>query len=225
MSQITQYAFEQIIIYILSKAKKVRHILSIGCLNWFIVSLNDAYQYFCLGIIICIFVALRIYLYMKKVIFALLSASVLFSCEKKEDNNNNSNNNNNNNNTPASIVGDWQLTKSVVYYTPLNGNSESSLDVTAQEGTNYYKFKSDNTLIISETLNGALQDNYEYILTGSDLKLTPPNSSEIFNMKILVLNHTDLQWQHTNTAGSYLFDSNNDTLGITTKVIVDFKRQ
>ena len=161
---------------------------------------------------------------MKKILLASICAISFVACEKKGDNNN-TNNNNNQNNNQTSIVGDWQLTKSVVYYTPLNSTNELSKDVTIEEGTNFYKFKTDNTLIVSETLNGTPEDNFTYTLTGTDLKLTQTNSNEIFNMKILVLNQTDLQWQHNNSTGTYLLDSNNDTLGITTKVIVDFKRQ
>jgi hypothetical protein len=158
---------------------------------------------------------------MKKILLATICAATFIACEKKDDNINS----NNNNNQTASVVGDWQLIKSVVYYTPLNSSNELSKDVTVEEGTNFYKFKTDNTLIVSETINGTPEDNYTYTLSGTDLILTQPSSNEIFNMKILVLNQTDLQWQHNNSAGTYLFGSNNDTLGITTKVIVDFKRQ
>ena len=92
---------------------------------------------------------------MRKLLFLLLTIAIFTSCDKK--NNPTPNNPKPEDEYPNLIVGNWKLIKSIIYYTPTGGGAETSFDATAQEGTNYYKFNTDNTLhpwfVSSQTTN------------------------------------------------------------------------
>lgn len=160
---------------------------------------------------------------MKKLLFLLLTVAIFASCGKK--NNPTPNNPKPEDEYPNLILGSWKLTKSIIYYTPTGGGTETSYDATAQEGTNYYKFNTDNTLHISEVSGDAPDPKYNYILSGSKLKLTDQSSSEVFNMTIKNLTNTQLKWQHSYSPGDILYDASNSALGTINYVIVDFTKQ
>jgi len=160
---------------------------------------------------------------MKKLLFLLLSVAIFASCDKKNDLT--PNNPKPEDEYPNLIVGNWKLIKSIIYYTPMGGGAETTYDATAQEGTNYYKFNTDNTLHISEVSGGAPDSKYNYILSGSNLKLTDQSSSEVFNMTIKNLTNTQLKWEHSNSYGSTLYDASSNALGTINYTIVDFTKQ
>lgn len=160
---------------------------------------------------------------MRKLLFLLLTIVIFTSCDKK--NNPTPNNPKPEDEYPTLIVGNWKLIKSIIYYTPTGGGAETSFDATAQEGTNYYKFNTDNTLYVSETSGGTPESKFNYVLTGSNLKLTDQSSSEVFNVTIKNLTNTQLKWEHSNGSGSTLYDALNNAIGTINYTIVDFTKQ
>lgn len=160
---------------------------------------------------------------MRKLLFLLLTIAIFTSCDKK--NNPTPNNPKPEDEYPNLIVGNWKLIKSIIYYTPMGGGAETSFDATAQEGTNYYKFNTDNTLYVSETSGGTPESKFNYVLTGSNLKLTDQSSSEVFNVTIKNLTNTQLKWEHSNGSGSTLYDALNNAIGTINYTIVDFTKQ
>lgn len=160
---------------------------------------------------------------MRKLLFLLLTIAIFTSCDKK--NNPTPNNPKPEDEYPNLIVGNWKLIKSIIYYTPTGGGAETSFDATAQEGTNYYKFNTDNTLYVSETSGGTPESKFNYVLTGSNLKLTDQSSSEVFNVTIKNLTNTQLKWEHSNGSGSTLYDALNNAIGTINYTIVDFTKQ
>lgn len=160
---------------------------------------------------------------MKKLLFLLLTIAIFASCDKK--NNPIPNNPKPEDEYPGLILGNWKLIKSIIYYTPTGGGAETTYDATAEEGTNFYRFNTDNTLYVSEISGGTPESKFNYVLTGSNLKLTDQSSSEVFNMTIKDLTNSKLKWEHSRGLGRTFNDGAGNPLGTINYVIVDFTKQ
>jgi hypothetical protein len=158
---------------------------------------------------------------MRKLLFTCASLLALASCDKIEDELDGLGEGLFDQ-TEDTIEGEWELMSSVAYYTPKDGGDVATYDVTDMEESLLYNFGNDNIVKLYDDVDGDLTEQYEYVLNGTDLKLT--GAGKTLNMKVTTLTADELVWEHSNTAGQYLIDENDDTLGVITKVEVEFEK-
>lgn len=159
---------------------------------------------------------------MKKLLFLLLSVTILASCGGKDDTPTPTHPEDE---YPTLIIGTWKMNNMTEYYTPTGGGEEATRNATEDDGIMIWKFNSDKTLTESDPVDGTIYSKYNYVITGSNLKLTEQTSGDIFTYTLLTLNSSTLKVKNAQFAGEDVANDDGDIIGTLNYLTITFDKQ